>query len=92
MTRAVSRTYIQEKDYEGVWRLIVEVTEKASDKHKEVIQTIQCNDARHGHWKGTSSGDEAGHFTMALRCSMVSHESVAGHGHVARHGWRPLGL
>ena len=23
---------------------------------------------------------------------MVSHESVPGHGHVARHGWRPLGL
>ena len=36
----MNRTYIQEKDYDGVWRLIVQVTERASDKHKEVIQTI----------------------------------------------------
>ena len=30
---------IQEKGDGGVWRLIVQVTEKASDKHREVIQT-----------------------------------------------------
>ena len=36
----MNKTYIQEKDDGGVWRLIVQVTEKASDKHREVIQTI----------------------------------------------------
>ena len=36
----MDRLYIQEKDYEGVWRLIVEVSEKESDNHREVIQTI----------------------------------------------------
>ena len=40
ITRARSKTYIQEKDYEGVWRLTVEVSEKQSDKHREVIQAI----------------------------------------------------
>ena len=29
----------QEKDDGGVWRLTVQVTEKAGDKHKEAIQT-----------------------------------------------------
>ena len=38
--RAMNRTYIQEKDDGGTWRLTVQVTEKASEKHKEVIQTI----------------------------------------------------
>ena len=36
----MDRLYIQEKGYEGVWRLIVEVSEKESDNHREVIQTI----------------------------------------------------
>jgi hypothetical protein len=40
ITRARSRTYIQEKDEGGTWRLTVQVTEKASEKHREVIQTI----------------------------------------------------
>ena len=28
-------------------------------------------------------------FTLALKCSMPSCDSVDGHGHVARRGWRP---
>ena len=36
----MKRTSIQEKDDGGVWKLIAQVTEKASDKHKKVIQTI----------------------------------------------------
>jgi hypothetical protein len=36
----MKRTSIQEKDDGGVWRLIAQVTEKASDKHRKVIQTI----------------------------------------------------
>ena len=40
MTRARNRTYIQEKDQGGTWRLIVQVTEKASEKHREVVQRI----------------------------------------------------
>ena len=34
------KTYIQEKADGGAWRLTVQVTEKASDSHREVIQTI----------------------------------------------------
>ena len=40
ITKAMNRTYIQEKDYEGVWRLIVEVSDKATQNHREVIQAI----------------------------------------------------
>ena len=40
ITRAMTKTYIQEKDDQGVWRLIVQLTEKASGKHREVFQTI----------------------------------------------------
>ena len=40
ITRAVNKTSIQEKDDGGIWRLIVQVTEKASDNHREVIQTM----------------------------------------------------
>ena len=40
ITRARSRTYVQEKDDGGVRRLTVQVTEKASEKHREVVQTI----------------------------------------------------
>ena len=40
VTLARNRTYIQERDSEGVWRLTVEVSEKQSDKHREVIQAI----------------------------------------------------
>ena len=36
----MSRTYIQEKDDGGAWRLTVQVTEKASDSQREVAQTI----------------------------------------------------
>ena len=36
----MNRTYTQEKDDGGAWRLIVQITEKASDKRREVIQTI----------------------------------------------------
>ena len=36
----MKRTSIQEKDDGGVWRLIAQVTEKASGKHKEAMQTI----------------------------------------------------
>ena len=39
ITRAMGSTYIQEKEDGGVSRLIVQVTEKASDNHREVIQT-----------------------------------------------------
>ena len=31
---------MQQKDDGGAWRLIVQVTEKASDNHREVIQTM----------------------------------------------------
>jgi hypothetical protein len=34
------RINIQEKDDGGVWRLIAQVTEKASEKRREAIQTI----------------------------------------------------
>ena len=36
----MKRTSIQEKDDGGVWTLIAQVTEKASDKHRKVIQSI----------------------------------------------------
>ena len=36
----MKRTSIQEKDDGGVWRLIAQVTEKASDNHRKVIQSI----------------------------------------------------
>ena len=36
----MKRTSIQEKGGGGVWRLIAQVTEKASDKHRKVIQSI----------------------------------------------------
>ena len=39
ITRAMNTTYIQEKDEGGVWRLIVQVTEQASDNRREVVQT-----------------------------------------------------
>ena len=66
MTRARNRTYIQEKDEGGTWRLIVQVTEKASEKHREVTQTILSAEAGHGHWKRTSTGAEERHVTLAL--------------------------
>ena len=68
ITRAMNRTCIQQKDDGGAWRLTVQVTKKASDKHREGIQTIyNAMMQGHGHWKGRSSGDEGGHFTVALR-------------------------
>ena len=36
----MKRTYIQVKDNGGAWRLIVQVTEKASDNQREATQTI----------------------------------------------------
>ena len=40
ITRAMKRTYIQVKDNGGTWRLIVQVTEKASDNQREATHTI----------------------------------------------------
>ena len=34
VTLAKDRTYIQQKDYGGAWRLIVEVSEEQNDNHK----------------------------------------------------------
>ena len=39
ITRAMGSTYIQEKEDGGVSRLTVQVTEKASDNHREAIKT-----------------------------------------------------
>ena len=36
----MKRTYIQVKDNGGTWRLIVQVTEKASDNQREATHTI----------------------------------------------------
>ena len=37
----MKRSYIQEKDSEGLWRTVVTVSEKKqSDNHKEVIRAI----------------------------------------------------
>ena len=36
----MKRTYNQEKDDGGAWRLIAQVTEKASEKRREVVQRI----------------------------------------------------
>ena len=36
----MKRSYIQEKDSEGLWRTVVTVSEKQSDNHKEVIRAI----------------------------------------------------
>ena len=40
ITKAMNRTYIQEKGYDRVWRLTVEVSDKATQNHGEVIQAI----------------------------------------------------
>ena len=87
ITRARNKTHIQEKDYEGVWRLIVEVSEKQSDKHREVIQAIysaMMQDMAFGKEEALRMRDDF--LTPALKCSMPSCDSVDGHGHVARHG------
>ena len=39
IARAMGSTYIQEKEDGGVSSLTVQVTEKASDNHREVIKT-----------------------------------------------------
>ena len=66
ITKAMNRTCVQQKDDGGAWRLTVQVNKKASDKHREGIQTIY-NAMMQGRALGRSSGDEGGHFPVALR-------------------------
>ena len=40
VTKAKGRTYLQEKDDLGTWRLIVEVTEKKTMNHVNVVEAI----------------------------------------------------
>ena len=40
ITHATGRTYVTEKDTTGKWRLVVEVTERMTENHSQVIDTI----------------------------------------------------
>ena len=79
---AMKRSYEEEKDSEGIWRAIVKVIDKQSHNHKEVIRaTFNAMMQDMGFGRRASPGNEEGFCTVAFKCSMVSRDSVAGHGH-----------